>query len=107
MIPMRELSQIMARMVVYEDPQNDDPVEVRVLLCLADGNTKTFSQLEVLCGITDPAWARNPEGFSDLLDKTLRNLMSEGKVLLVARLPELCFRRGTVLDEIVKKLDGP
>lgn len=105
MFTVRAAARVMASMSVYVDPTDDTPLEERVLKCLEGGDVKTFSQLEVLCGITDPAWATNPEKFSDLLDAALQALMRVGKVLLVARRPELCFREGTVLDRILGELD--
>jgi hypothetical protein len=96
----------MANMSVYTDPADDTPLEERVEVCLSDGKIKTFSQLEVLCGIADPRWAMQPEEFSQSLDAALSGLIACGKVLLVAKRPELCFRKGTVLDRILKETDG-
>lgn len=105
MIPVKSAVHMMAKMSVYVDPIDDTPLDERILRCLDDGAIKTFSQLEVLCGITDPTWATNPEEFSNLLDETLQALIKVGKVLLVAKRPELCFKKGTALDEIVKGLE--
>lgn len=93
----------LARMTIYEDPELDMPLEERILLALSEDRIRTFSQLEVLCGLTDPKWATNPEQFSSVLDKTLRDMISVGKVVLAAKRPELCFRAGTVLDRLAKE----
>lgn len=94
-------------MTVYVDPMGDDtPLEDRIELCLSDGGIKTFSQLEVLCGIADPKWAMHPERFSQALDSALGRLVNTGKVLLVAKRPELCFKKGTVLDRLARETDG-
>ncbi|MGD9726300.1 MAG: hypothetical protein AB7L09_01495 [Nitrospira sp.] len=91
----------LSKMVVYQDPPDSTPIDERVVLALADGHTKTFAQLEILCGLADPAWAMTPEKFSTELDEAVRRLVASGKVIIVARRPELCFRKGTALDEIV------
>lgn len=106
MLSMKGVSRIVAGMSIYTDPIDDTPLDERILVCLRDGNVKTFSQLEVLCGITDPAWATKPEEFSNMLDTTLQALIKVGKVLLVAKRPELCFKLGTVLDRILGELDA-
>lgn len=87
-------------------PRPKPDLEERVLDALEDGNIRTFGQLEVLCGAVNPAHVLDVESFSDRLDKVLQALIATGRVLLVARRPELCFRLGTVLDQIVKGLDN-
>lgn len=90
-------------------PRPAIPLSERILRFLSDGDTKTFNQIELGCGAADPINLVDEaisEQFSNRLDKTLRLLIAEGKVVLVARRPTLCFRKGTVLDQIVKQIDG-
>lgn len=80
-------------------------LEDRILRMLGPGLIKTFNQLEMGCGGLDPNNLASPEVFGDRLDAALRGLMAVGKVRCVARRPELCFERGTVLDQILMNLD--
>jgi hypothetical protein len=87
--------------------QNIEPtLEERILRALRpEGSIKTFDQIAMLSGSLRPEHIQNPERFHATVDVKLRELMTTGKVRLVARRPELCFTLGTVLDRIVKELD--
>ena len=81
-------------------------LEDRILKTLEPmGVIKTFNQLEMGCGSLDPENFNSQEEFSNRLDKKLQGLIARGKVLIVARKPELCFRLGTVLDRIIREID--
>ncbi len=83
-------------------------LEERILQALADDSTKTFGQMELLCGGADPINVIGMDSihaFSDRLDEALRGLIACGKVILVAKRPELCFRQGTILDRIIREID--
>lgn len=86
-------------------PRPERSLEEKVLRALADDNVKTFGQLALLCGTLDPSCVMDTEGFDNALDEGLRRMIATGQVILVARRPELCFRKGTVLDQIVKGLE--
>ena len=87
-------------------PNPKPSLEELILQALADDSTKTFGQIEVVC--LRPVDVINTFAVEDLssrVDKELRRLIACGKVILVARRPELCFRKGTVLDRIVKEIE--
>jgi len=81
-------------------------LEDRILKSLEPmGIIKTFNQIEMATGALDPVNVVSPEEFSQRLDKKLQGLIATGKVLIVARRPELCFRLGTILDRIIREID--
>lgn len=89
-------------------PRPPEPLEVRILWALRDDNVKTFGQLEMLCmNPKDVVDVASTSAFATKLDETLRIMIDDGRVLLVARRPELCFRKGSVLDRILKEVDRP
>jgi hypothetical protein len=81
-------------------------LEDRILKSLEPmGVIKTFDQINMFAGGLDPVNYNSPEEFSQRLDKKLQGLIARGKVLIVARRPELCFRLGTVLDRIIREIE--
>jgi hypothetical protein len=87
-------------------PRPEKPLDERVLEALDDDSPKTFGQIELACTTpTDLVSTGTIHSFSDRLDETLRELMADGRVILVARRPELCFRKGTILDRIVMEIE--